>query len=114
MTPRERRRWRLLRLRAMSGSLPGVVTELAAYQQRLLARIAIAIAVPLGVALLAIAGVMAWKVTEAGGKTHLVPVRVRRTLEPNTWQPARLPYAVRGTDGYVYDFAFAPRLHPGD
>jgi hypothetical protein len=114
LSRRERRRWRMLRLRAMTGSLPGAVTELAAYQQRLLARIALVLAVPIGVALLAIAALMAWQVARAGGETHLVAVRVQRVLAPHTWQPARLPYAVRGADGYVYDFASPPRLRPGD
>ena len=114
MSRRERRRWRMLRLRAVAGALPGAVTELAAYQQRLLARIAVALAVPVGVALLAVAALTAREVARAGGTTHLVQVRVQRVLEPHTWQPARLPYAVRGTDGYVYDFASPPRLRPGD
>jgi hypothetical protein len=110
----ERRRWRLLRLRAVSGLLPGAVTELAAYQQRLIARIALALVVPIGIVLLALAALLGARVARAGGGTHLVPVHVQRVLAPHTWQPARLPYAVRGTDGYVYDFASPPRLHPGD
>ena len=114
LTRAERRRWRSVRWRAAAGLLPGAVTETAAFQQRLLARIVLALLIPISLALLALAALLAWDVARTGGGTHLVRVHVQRVLPANTWQPARLPYAVRGDDGYVYDFALPPRLRPGD